>query len=111
MINKKLTYSVIACVLGVTFSTASLAAPSWDTCGIDRVGVTGASGKLVKVQSCGAAANNGIWLHIVSQPNASLSTLLTALGLAKKVKINADFALGSTTGLTTGPINTIYLDQ
>lgn len=110
MINKKLTYSAMACVLGVTFSTASLAALTWDTCGIDRVGVNEISEKLVKVQACGAAANNGKWLIIVNQPNASLSIFLTAKGLATKVKINADFALGSTSGATKGPIKAVYLD-
>jgi hypothetical protein len=110
MINKKLTYSAMACVLGITFSTASLAA-SWDTCAIERVGITGASEKLVKVTSCGSATNNGKWLSITNQPNASLATVLTAVGLVKKVKLNADFAGGSTDGSTTGAITTIYLDQ
>ena len=111
MINKKLTCSVIACVLGVTFSTASLAL-SWDTCGIQRVGVTGATGKLVKVTACEEdSTNSGKWLSITNQPNASLATVLSALGMAKKLKLHADFASGSANGTTTGAIETMYLDQ
>ena len=75
------------------------------------MGVTGASEKLVKVKSCGVSANDGKWLTITQQQNAALATVLTAVGLAKKLKLNADFALGSTSGATTGPITTIYLDQ
>lgn len=111
MIFKNMMFGAVAIVSVVSFSTTAIAAPSWDTCAIQRMGVSGASTQSIKITSCGISSNNGKWLSITQQENASLATLLTALSLGKKVKINADYALGTTSGSAFGPINTIYLDQ
>lgn len=108
---KKIMLGLMTLSFVFMFVGSSVAAMSWDTCGIERIGVAGDTDNLFKVTSCGTSANNGIWLQLVKQKDTSMATLLTALSLGKKVKINADFAAGSTGGSSYGPVETIYLDN
>ena len=106
---KKGIIAGIAIFCSLMFAGSALAA--WDTCALDRLGVAGESDNLVKVKSCGNQGNNGKWLIVRSQKDTSMATLLTALSLNKKVKLNADFAGGSGDGSSYGTIWTIYLDN
>ena len=98
--------AIFCCLM---FAGSVLAA--WDTCAIQRLGVNGASDNLLKVKSCGNSSNNDKWLRVTSQKDTSMAVLLTALSLNKKVKLNADFANGTTNGSSYGSIWVIYLDN
>ncbi len=106
---KKGIIAGMAIISSLMFAGSALAA--WDTCAIERLGVAGTSDNLLKVTSCGSSSNNGKWLIVRSQKETSMATLLTALSLNKKVKLNADFANGSSNGSSYGTIWTIYLDN
>ena len=93
------------------FSSASMAAMTWDTCNIKRIGASGDSDNLLKVVNCKNRANDNKWLQLVKQKDTSMATLLTALSLGKKVKLYADFAAGTITGSAYGPVETMYLDN
>ncbi len=108
---KKLILGAMALSIVSLFASTSMAAMSWDTCAIDRIGVAGAGDNLFKVTACGVAANDGIWLQLVQQNDTAMATLLTAFSLGKPVKINADFAAGSTNGSSYGPVETLYLNK
>ncbi len=99
-----LTVSIIA-----TFASSALA--TWDTCSIQRVGVTGSDTTIFKVGTCDTSANDGKWLAITQQKDRSLATLLTGVSLTKSLKINADFAAATTSGTVYGAVTTLYLDQ
>jgi hypothetical protein len=108
---KKILLGLMALSFVFMLVGSSVAANTWDTCAIDRIGVAGDSDNLFKVKSCGIASNDGKWLQLVKQKDTSMATLLTALSLGKKVKINADFAAGDTVGSSYGPVETLYLNN
>jgi len=107
---KKGIIAGVAIFCSLMFAGSALAL--WDTCAIERLGVAGPSDNLVKVKNCEEySAHDGRWLKVVNQKDTSMATLLTALSLNKKVKLNADFASGNTSGSSYGDIWTIYLDN
>ncbi len=109
-ITKKLFLGLITCSLIAAFATISFA--SWDTCIIQRLGVTGSDTTVFKVGTCeDDSSNNGKWLAITQQKDRSLATLLTGVSLTKSLKINADFAAATTNGSVYGNVTTLYLDQ
>lgn len=97
--------AVISCV--VMFAGVSMAAFTWDTCSIDRIGVSGDSDNVFKVKDCVISANSGNWIMISKQKDTSMATLLTALSLGKQVKMQADFA---DTGYYK-PLESLFLNQ
>lgn len=108
---KKILMGITVASFVLTFAGASIAAMSWDTCGIKQIGAAGDADNLLKVTACGVAANNDKWLKLVKQKDTAMATMLTAFSLDKKVKLNADFAAGNTSGSAYGPVETIYLSK
>ena len=106
---KKGIIAGIAIFCSLMFAGSALAA--WDTCGIERLGVTGTSDNLIKVTSCDNGGNNGKWLTLVNQKDTSMATLLTAFSLNKRVKFNADFVNASKDGSVYGVVWTLYLNN
>ncbi len=76
---KKLTLSLLTFSMILSLSSTSFAA--WDTCSIQRVGVTGSDTTIFKVGTCDTSSNNGKWLAITQQKDRSLATLLTGVSL------------------------------
>ena len=108
---KKIMLGVMTLSFVFTLTATSMAAMSWDTCGIKQIGAAGDADNLLKVTECGKSANNDKWLTLVKQKDTAMATMLTAFSLGKKVKLNADFAAGNTTGSAYGPVETIYLSK
>lgn len=108
---KKMILSAVTLSCVLMFAGSSIAANTWDTCGIQRLGVSGTSANLFKVTSCGTSGNNDKWLSLVNQKDTSMAVLLTAISLGKEVKLNADFATATTTGSAYGAVEVIYLDN
>ena len=108
---KKMMVGVGILAFVLMFVNVSMAAMSWDTCSVKRIGTSGDSDNLLKVGNCDNSANNDKWLQLVKQQDTSMATLLTAISLGKKVKLYADFDAGTTTGSAYGPVETIYMDN
>lgn len=108
---KKVALSVLTACCVFMFAGVSVAANSWDTCSLERLGVAGTDDNLLKVTDCKISANDGKWLQLVNQKDRSLAVVLTALSIPKKVKLNADFATATTSGSAYGAIEVIYIDQ
>ncbi len=111
MVKKKVVKSILGGIVVTALSTPALATLSWDTCAVKRLGVSGSAKKLIKIDSCGFLYNNDKWLTVTNQENASLATLLTALSLGKKVKMQAHYNTANTITDSGSNINIIYLDQ